>query len=239
MSIIINNPKLSDSVGRLKYIGPHFRTQFRKEGIKTLKDLKDLIESQSRVQNTRFLRNVLENPRKLECVGTGRYDSESKEYRKYCVRRVNQLAWYSVITYLKRKGVPARLLPLSVEDRGAREKCANLEKCSSRGPSELLQRRYDSIPYYPIEYIVFVMLNSGNRSNFTGEKIWRSIRRQIPLRNISAALSKNADSYGRKLFESNGKDRETDKTQYKLKPNVKRKLKNKTPQQILYYLRKL
>jgi hypothetical protein len=239
MSIVLNNPRLTDNIGRLKYIGPHFRAQFRKANIRTLNDLKNLVESQTRAQNTRFLRTVLENPRKLECVGAGRYDPESREYRKYCVRRVNQLAWYSVVTYLKSKGVSSRLLPPAVEDRGVREQCANKDKCSARGPAELLQRRYDRIPYYSYEHLVFVMLNTPNRTNFTGERIWRLMGRQVPLRNISSTLSKNSDGQGRDLFVRNGTDRDTGRSQYKLKPAVKRRLKNKTPQQILDYLRKL
>lgn len=235
----INNPRLSDGIGSLKYIGPLFRDRFRKEGIDTLQDLKAVIEYQSRAQNIRFLRKILENPRKEECVGTGRYDPQTQEYRKYCVRKVNQLAWYSVVTYLKNNGVDKNLLPASLEDRGAREQCAKNDKCNTRNPTELLQKRYERIPYYDFEHIVLVMHNTPNLTNFTGEKIWRLMKRVVPLRNISAVLAKNSGERGRKLFDKNGRDRETGRSQYKLKTSVKRKLNNKTLPRILDYLRKL
>lgn len=237
--VTINNPRLSESVGTLKYIGPYFRKRLINEGIKTLADLKDLIKSQTRAQNTRFLRRILENPRKLECVGTTRYHSESQKYHKYCVRRENQLAWYSIITYLKRKGVNARILPDAVQDRGNRERCANKNKCSTRNPVTLLPKRYQRIPYYPLEYVVIVMLNVENKNVFSGDDIWKHARRMVPLRNISASLSSNSGTKGKKLFQKAGKNRETNKTQYRFKSSVKRTLQNKTSQEILDYLRKL
>lgn len=236
--VIINNPKLSDNIGRLKYIGPLFRDRFRRQQINTLADLKNLIESQSKAQNTRFLRNILENPRKQECVGVGKYDRTSRSYRKYCVRNTNQLGWYSVITYLTRKGVSPRLLPNRVENRTRAEKCKRSSMCSARGPVELLPVRYERLPYYTIEFVVLTMMNT-NSTNFTGESIWNLTRRKIPLRNISATLSKNTGNLGKKLFQQTGENRETGRTQYKLKSSVKRTLAGKIPQQILDYLRKL
>jgi hypothetical protein len=239
MPIAINNPRLSDGIGSLRYIGPLFRDRFRKEGINTLQNLKDVIEYQSRAQNIRLLRKILENPRKEQCVGTGRYDVTRQEYKQYCVRRVNQLAWYAVITYLKQNGVDDTLLPSAIEDRGAHEQCSKTDKCKTVGPADLLQRRYNRIPYYDYEHIVLVMLNTPGRINFTGEVVWRLMKRTVPLRNISAVLAKNSGTQGRKLFDENGKDRETHRTQYKLKSSLKKKLKNKNLPEILEYLRKL
>jgi hypothetical protein len=232
---MINNPKLSHNIGNLKYIGPLFRSRFRQEGIKTLQNLKDLIESQSRTQNIRFLRKILENPRKEQCVGNVRYDSESKEYKSYCVRRVNQLAWYSTITFLINNGVSDKLLPPAIEDRGAREKCARSNKCHNNQPDDLRP----NIPYYDFEHIVLIMLNTPNHVNFTGESIWKLMKRVVPLRNINATLSKNSGNQGRELFDINGVDDETKRTQYKLKNSIKRKLVNKTLPRILDHLRKL
>jgi len=236
---MINNPRLTENIGRLKYIGPLFTSRFRKEGIDTLQQLKDLVQQQTRAQNIRFLRKILENPRKEQCVGDGRYDTVSKEYQRYCVRRVNQLAWYSVITYLINHGVSQNILPPAVEDRGAREKCADKNKCHTVAPADLLQRRYQRIPYYDFEHIVLIMLNTQHITNFTGERIWRLMKRIVPLRNISAVLAKNSGNRGRELFDRNGKDPDTNRTQYKLKTAVKRKLRNKTLPEILDYLRKL
>ena len=39
MVIVINNPRLDDSIGTLKYIGSLFKSRFKKEGIELRKDL--------------------------------------------------------------------------------------------------------------------------------------------------------------------------------------------------------
>lgn len=239
MVVTINNPRLSDPIGRLKYIGTYFRKRFKQAGINTLKDLRDLTQSQTRAQNTRFLRQILENPRKLECVGSSKFNSQTQKYSTYCVRRENQLAWYSVITYLERKGVPSRILPPAVQNRGNREKCAKQNKCLARSPVELLPRRYERIPYFPIEYVVVVMLNTPNKTIFTSQYIYNRVRKATSLRSISAVLASNSGTKGKRLFQTAGQDRETNKTQYKLKSSVKRTLRNKNSQQVLDYLRKL
>lgn len=238
MDIQINSPRLQNNIRTLKYIGPLFASRLRKEDIKTLKDLKDLLESQSKSQNIRFLRRILENPRKLQCVGESRYDEKSKQFKKYCVRRVNQLAWYSIVTYMLNKGVSNRKLPDPIIERGTREKCVKDDKCNARSPIELLPKRYDRIPYYPLEFIVLIMLNVKN-TEFTSEFVWRLMKRKFELRKISAIISSNADGRGRDLFQSTTLNEETGRMQYKLKSSIKSKLYKKSNQYVLKYLREL
>lgn len=197
-----------------------------------------MTQDQTRAQNTRLLRKILQNPRKLQCVGNSRYNHASNEFRKYCVRRDNQLATYAIITYLKRKGVNENLLPSATQQRGAREYCRNPPRCKSRGPVDLLTRRYVRVPYYPIEFAVIVMLNDNTRS-FTGQQIHQLIRKSVPVRKLSAVLASNSGRKGRKLFRRTGVDDNTNRTTYKLKQNVIRNLRGMPVQQILQFIRQL
>lgn len=234
--LTLNYPSLDESIKSLKYIGPLFYSRFKDENIYTLKDLKETTQQQSKAQNTRLLRKILENPRKLQCVGNPRYNEQNNRYEKYCVRRDNQPAWYSVINYLIRKGVSPRKLPSINIPRGRTELCKR-PTCKTISPTELLPKRYKRIPYFPIEYATLAILRQNK--TMTANQIWNLARKQIKKRKIISTLSANSGNKGKQLFVKKRNDPESDKPRYNLKKNVRRRMQNRTDEEILDLLRKL
>jgi hypothetical protein len=225
-----NYPPLTSPIRRLKFIGPLLSRRFRAEGINTLKDLRDTVNKQSRAQNTRLLHRVLENPRKLQCVG--KIKNVDGSYQQYCVRRDNQRAWEAVHRYLIRKGVQRNKLPPRNLPRGGREKCSKYDKCKQNNP---IPRRQRNAPYYPIEFIVVAMMYDDQPK--TALELYNDLGRNIANRRISATLSANSGNRGERLFTKAGKDPETDRPQYRLKRSVFRDLTGLTIREIVQYIR--
>lgn len=225
-----NYPPLNAPIRRLKFIGPLLAKRFRDNNISTLRDLKDTIETQSRAQNTRMLHRILENPRKLQCVGQPK--NIDGTYQRYCVRRDNQRAWEAVNRYLRRKGVPADKLPPQNLPRGGREKCSGQDKC--RGNNPIPRNRRDA-PYYPIEFIVVAMMYDNQPK--TALEIYNDLGQNIANRRISATLAANSGTRGEQLFSRAGTDPDTDRTRFKLKTAVRRDLTGLSIREIVQYIR--
>lgn len=235
----LNNPPLSDTVRGLKYIGPRFRRRFADQGITTLRELRDAARHQTLAQNTAMLKDILENARATDCVGEPRYRNDAREagYYQYCVRQENQLAWYSVITYLLGKGVPQNRLPPAVRRRKLAEQCLAQGRCTADDPFEDLPQRYNRTPYTALDHIVTVMV--ADNVPLSSLAIWRRARRpQISSsRGFGAVLRANEGDRGRGLFRSMGMhDRHPT---YMLKANVYNRIRNWSRRRILEYIRGL
>lgn len=92
-------PRLYQSVRALKGVGPFFSTRLNAQGICTLRDLVQRITENTRQSNTQFFTEVLLNPRRGQCVGEPRL--QSNELRRYLVDATNLRAWQSIDNYLR------------------------------------------------------------------------------------------------------------------------------------------
>lgn len=235
----MSNPPLDSPIRRLRYIGPYLSDRFNGQGITTLRDLRDTVSDQTRAQNTRLLRNALENRRKQQCVGVPRYNRETDSYSKYCVRRENNKAWTGVVNYLINHDIPPEILPEAEPPRGQRERCQSRRGCASINPVDALPERYERIPYNTLEHIVINLLKANNVA-MTAVKLHKKSReRQVQSRNFSSVLKGNTGEKGRQLFQKSGVDAETGKPKYKLRTPVYNLLRTRTNAQVLDYVRKL
>lgn len=231
--LTINNPSLKDSIRLLRFIGPLFTERFREEGIKTLVELRDLVQSQSRAQNIRLLHKVLLNLRPQVCVGEPKYIKDPPKglkpgYYKYCVRTVNRAAWFAVITYLKRRGVSSDKLPGSDPPRGVREICAKNQKCVAPRPRVISVDK----PINPLEHAINILLKS--QTPLTGKEIYKESGLVNEYNTMISVLRMNSDNRGRKIFK-------TISTNNVIKWDLKarKKLANFNDKELYDYIRKL
>lgn len=226
---------LAASISDLPYIGSYFTQKFRNEGINTLGDLVNLTQNQSKVQNIRFLRKVLTNPRKELCVGEPRYNPETQTYEKYCVRRENRYGWRSVVNYLLEKGISQNKLPLASPERGNKENCKG--KCEKEeNPIALFPQRFERIPNTAHEHGVIYLLRNKNRAT-SADDLWNKTKNQhnIAQRNFTASIRANTYPKGRQLFTYLKND-----NKYQIRTKTFNKLtKLNTREDQLKYLRKL
>jgi hypothetical protein len=234
----LNNPPLSDSIRRLKYIGSHLYRNFQAAGLNTLRELRDRALQQTKVQNTTMLIEILENRRMARCVGSPRFkNSPPRGYYRYCVRNQNKLAWYSIVTYLLGKGVPQNRLPAARRERGAGEQCFAHNRCSADNPYADLSPRFGLTPYTALDHIVLTMLDDD--VPLVAREIWRRAGRPdvSSSRGFAGILRANSEHRGRKLFRVVGE--QNDRPTYRLKPSVFRRLDNMSRREQLNYLRLL
>lgn len=85
----------------LKWIGPHFRQQFRDAGIDSWNDLEEYLENHNKRENAAFLRGVLQNTRATLCIPTERGWRDFLINKEYKVRTVNWFAYNSVLYYAR------------------------------------------------------------------------------------------------------------------------------------------
>ena len=232
--------QLGASVRELPYIGPYFTKTFRDEGVNTLGDLVNLVQNQTKAQNVRFLRKVLQNPRQQMCVGEPRYNQQTGTYARYCVRRENKYGWRSVIEFLLSRGVDQSKLPLAEPERGKKEKCKGdcdrNEDANNRDPIELFPKRYKRIPRLAHEHAAMYLLRKNNQPTSV-EDLWKKTNHNIAQRNFAASLRMNSRDHGRALFNKTN-DKTNDK--YTLKPAVFALLQNlPSSERQLKYIREL
>ena len=218
--VSFNTPPLDSPVRELKFIGSLINSRFKELNIRTLRDMRDIFKDQTIAQNKRLLHKILENPRKLQCVG------RIIENQQYCVRRYNQLAWQAIIKYLIKKGVPANKLPPQMNDRGRREICRNRCEVNDDRPER---------PYSVLEIVTIVMLNQ-DRPMSTND-VYEEIQRAISRKRISASIAANSDNRGRQIFEQVSRDPDTLKKIYNIKDRIRRRLSRLTIREIVQYLR--
>lgn len=235
--LTINNPRLSDPIKYLRFIGPLFTERFKKINLRRLSELRDVLEEQSRAQNIRMLRTILENERPQECVGEPKYLSNPPRglkpgYYKYCIRNVNRGAWYAITTYMKRKGVQESKLPSSDPPRGRKELCLKNEKCMVRNA---VPRKFISKPRNELEHAVLILLNS--RYPLSAREIHKASNLPGNARTMTAVMRGNKDQQGKKLFKNAGVVGSI--MNYDLKTSVRRELNDLNQKQILEYIRKL
>lgn len=105
-------PILDDPVTSLKYIGPHFASNFARDRdgpIVTLRELMGKLNRNTRGRNTTYLRRVFLNPRRRQapasdgCLGPG--SRRPAGGNRYKVNRINTFAHNAVISYFRRKRV--------------------------------------------------------------------------------------------------------------------------------------
>jgi hypothetical protein len=187
------------------------------------------MEDNTKTQNRRFLNRILENPKSQMCVGNTKYWKKpptgyTKGYYKYCVRKTNKAGWYSITQYLKRKGVSTSKLPMTLA-RKKSERCIRLQKCKKNTPN------IDDTTQ--LEHAVLVLKNHPN--GLSAREIHRRARLPGNAKSMVAILRGNAENKGKQIFKTNRKVGEIAK--WKLKPNVAKKIKNKSNRNIIQYIR--
>lgn len=235
--LTINNPELNSDVYSLRYIGPLIAERLRKENIKTLLDLKNTFNSQSRAQNIRLMRRVTINLRPQECVGEARYTKDPPNgmkpgYYTYCIRNYNRGAWYAIVTYLKRKNVLPDKLPDSDPPRGVREICSNKNKCIVK---KVVPQNFKNKPMNELEHAIKILLDSS--IPLSGVEIFNKSRLQNKKKMISV-LKGNSGTHGRKIFKTINEN-DGSRIKWDLKSTVKRQLRGMSDKDLFSYLRKL
>lgn len=120
-------PALDEPIRRLMYVGALFTQRARDwYGLYTMRQLRDLMATQSKGQNRTFLAEWLENPRRGECV------PPPKQRKNYSVRPFNEYAYTSVVNYMRhRDHLDTQRIPASLKRRPMR--IAHPRRCAENG----------------------------------------------------------------------------------------------------------
>lgn len=151
-------PDRDERVLRLKYIGPLMDQQLQAAGIRTMQDLVDRTQQQTRAQNTRDWKQYFANAKPSQCMPPAKhYDApwsgrksqiprDKRQHLKpgqyqYCVMSYNRCAWASAAFYLRNQpDVETRRVPYMDAPRDDWCENSNPQWCKER-PQRRVRRR--------------------------------------------------------------------------------------------------
>lgn len=129
-----NNPAPSNSVQRLKFIGPEFASRLSRRNLHTLQQLATYMSRRTRAQNRTFLNSIFRNPRQQHCLPPSRRRARPCPCN-YHVRPINRMGYNAIVYYMVRRSlVPLARLPTASQVQRPRSslRAAYPNRCGTR-----------------------------------------------------------------------------------------------------------